>query len=664
MNFINQKMEELANFSVENVQTNINNLLELSTKITNEEIEKNNISWESILKIEEIDEKISQYTSLVSHFNAVCNTKELRKAYEYLSEKLTKHYTKQGQNKDLYNLYKNVSLRKDLSQEQKQTLKKSLLSFQRSGVDLPKEKREQIEKLKKELSLLSNKFENNILDAIMDYNFETSDKNILAGISENIIETAKQKAKQLKSKEEFSFGIDIPTYIAIMQQAESRELREIFYKAFTSKSSSFADNQKYNNDSNIEKILQKRLEIVNLLGFDNYAEYSLQVKMAESPNQVLDLLNDLLNKSISQAQDELNELKEFANIDELKPWDVTYFSEKLKKEKFNFTEEELRKYFPVEKVLNGLFEILNKIYGLETKELKNIPKYIDEQRIFEFSLNNKTVGAITCDFFARENKRGGAWMDSVTTRYKNLNNEIQLPIAFVNCNFMPQINGIDGFTHTEVVTLFHEFGHALHHILSNVDVSAVSGVNGVEWDAVELPSQFMENFCWNKETITLISGTKDGQELSNDNLSKLEAVRHYHSALMMLRQLEFGIFDMMIHLHKKISVESVQNQLDEIRLKTSLIKAPKYNKFQNGFSHIFAGGYAAGYYSYKWAEILSSDAFSIFEKTGVLSKETGIKFLKEIISKGSSRDAMDNFKSFTGREPSTDALLRHSGIKC
>lgn len=523
-----------------------------------------------------------------------------------------------------------------------------------------------MQEISQELAQLTTKFENNVLDATMDWLYTTNDEKELKGLSQNTIESATNKAKQKNISEKYALGIDIPTYLAVLQQADNRKLREKFYQAYCTRASKEADNKNFDNDDNIEKILKLRAEKSQILGFDNYAENSLFTKMAESPTQVLELLNNLLQKSLPQAKKELNELRRFAEdaglVDALQPWDTAYYSEKLKKAKFDFTEEELREYFPLERVLEGLFKILNKIYNLEITENRNYTKYVAEQQTFDFFKDGEYIGSIICDFFARDNKRGGAWMDGSRTAFIKLDGLAQKPVAYVNCNFMPPSKDGANLTHSDVVTLFHEFGHALHHILSRVTIASISGTNGVEWDAVELPSQFMENFCWCEEGLALISGSRDGKALSNKQIDKLVGTRHFQSALMMVRQLEFAIFDMNIHYKKLTTATEVQNELDSIRERVNLLKTPSYNRFQNGFSHIFAGGYAAGYYSYKWAEILSSDVFSRFENEGILSNKVGNDLLENIISKGSSRDAMDNFVAFMGRKPNEEALLRHSGI--
>lgn len=667
MNSITQNTDlpNLSQFKVDEVKPAIDSLLEIADKNLKQALETTNPNWNTLLDLEENDEKITQAFSSISHMNAVCNTKELRESYEYAIAKLTEFYTKVGQNKELYNLYKQVQSQQ-LDKEQAQAVRKAIVSFEQSGVNLDESKRKRLQEISQELAQLSSKFENNVLDATMDWIYSTSDEKELKGLSSNTIEAAKAKAKQKELSDAYALGIDIPTYLAVLQQADDRSLREKFYKAYCTRASKEAENKNFDNDEVIEQILKLRIEKSEILGFKNYAENSLFTKMAETPEQVLELLNNLLEKSTPQAKKDLNELRRFAEdaglVDGLQPWDTAYYSEKLKKAKFDFTEEELREYFPLEKVQQGLFTILNKIYGLEICENREYEKYINEQQTFDFYKNNEYVGSIICDLFARDNKRGGAWMDGSRTAFINSANQEQKPVAYVNCNFLAPSKDGANLTHNDVVTLFHEFGHALHHILSQVSIPSISGTNGVEWDAIELPSQFMENFCWSEEGLVLMSGSRDGKALTKKQIGKLVGTREFHAALMMVRQLEFAMFDMNIHYKKLTTVTDIQSELNSVREKIILIKTPSYNKFQNGFSHIFAGGYAAGYYSYKWAEILSSDVFSRFEQEGILSDKVGQDLLQNIISKGSSRDAMDNFVAFMGRKPDEEALLRHSGI--
>lgn len=667
MNSITQNtvLPNLSQFKIEEIKPAIDSLIEIAKNNLKQTLKNSNPDWETLLKLEQDDENITRSLSSISHMNAVCNSTQLRQGYEYAIAKLTEFYTEVGQNKELYNFYKQVQ-REKLSKEQTQAVRKAITSFEQSGVNLDKEKRERLQSISQELAKLNSKFENNVLDATMDWVYTTNDYRKLDGLSENTIDAAKEKAKQKNLTKKYALGIDIPTYLTVMQQANNRNLREKFYKAYCTKASKKSNNKTFNNDEIIEKILKLRIEKSKLLGFDNFAESSLFTKMAETPQQVLELLNNLLEKSKPQAKKDLDELREFAKENgltkSLEPWDTTYYSEKLKKAKFDFTEEELREYFPLEKAQQGLFEILRKIYNIETKENTSYAKYIDLQQTFNFYKNDEYIGSIICDLFARDNKRGGAWMDGSRTAFISSNGEAQKPVAYVNCNFLPPSKEGANLTHNDVVTLFHEFGHALHHILSTVKIPSISGTNGVEWDAIELPSQFMENFCWSKEGLELISGSRNGKALTKTQIDKLVGTRHFHSALMMVRQLEFGVFDMNIHSKKLDNVYDVQQELDNVRAKINLMKVPSYNKFQNGFSHIFAGGYAAGYYSYKWAEILSSDVFSRFEQEGILNSKVGQDLLDNIISKGSSRDAMDNFVAFMDRKPDEKALLRHSGI--
>ncbi|MFV9967532.1 MAG: M3 family metallopeptidase [Francisella endosymbiont of Hyalomma asiaticum] len=658
-------LPKLAEFKVDEVKPAIDYLFSQAKTNFEKALQTQNPSWQTLLKLEEDDEKISQAFSTISHMNAVCNSKELRESYEYAIAKLTDYYTKLGQNKNLYNFYKQIQ-KDNLSSEQAQAVRKAIIGFEQSGVNLDQNKRKRLQQISQELAQLSTKFENNVLDATMDWLYTTNDEKELKGLSENTIESAKAKAKQKNISEKYALGIDIPTYLAVMQQADNRKLRKKFYKAYCTKASKEANNKSFSNDEIIEKILKLRIEKSEILGFDNYAENSLFTKMAETPEQILELLNKLLEKSLPQAKKNINELRIFAEdaglVDALQPWDTAYYSEKLKKAKFDFTEEELREYFPLEKVLEGLFKILKHIYSLEIKENTQYTKYIAEQQTFDFYKNYVYIGSIICDFFARDNKRGGAWMDGSRTAFINSSGSKQNPVAYVNCNFLPKSKDGANLTHNDVITLFHEFGHALHHILSQVTIPSISGTNGVEWDAIELPSQFMENFCWCEEGLALISGSRNGKTLNNKQIYKLVGTRHFHSALTMVRQLEFCIFDMNIHHKKLTTAAEVQKELDNIRAKINLLRVPNYNRFQNGFTHIFAGGYAAGYYSYKWAKILSSDVFSRFEQEGILSNKVGNDLLENIISKGSSRDAMDNFIAFMGRKPNEEALLRHNGI--
>jgi oligopeptidase A len=455
--------------------------------------------------------------------------------------------------------------------------------------------------------------------------------------------------------------------------ADNRGIREDLYKAFSTRASeNDMTSSKWDNSLIMGEILNLRAKKSTMLGYKNYAELSIATKMANKTSEVLEFLYDLVYKSKAKAQTEYNELCDFAkscgHTGALEAWDTAYYTEKLKKSLFDFTQDELRNYFPESRVLHGIFKILHKIYGITVVEVERFDKYNEDIRLFSFKdESGEERGKIYLDLYSRDNKRGGAWMDECRVRYEKPNGEIQLPVAYLTCNFArPLENSTSTLTHTDVVTLFHEFGHALHHILTKVNDIPVSGINGVEWDAVELPSQFMENFCWSASGLKLISlNINDGSTLPKSLFEKLIKSRKFHSGLHMLRQLEFAIFDFKMHMDSTIqSAEDIQNLLDSVREEVAIKAPPYYNKFQNSFSHIFAGGYSAGYYSYKWAEVLSSDAFSKFEERGnVLCKKTGLEFLTCILEKGGSKGAKELFFSFRGREASNEALLNHVGIR-
>jgi len=670
---IDSKLPLLADFKagevLEAVDTGIKNCLEAKDQM----LKKNSVAWsETLADFEEKNDTLSEIFSTINHLNAVANSDDLREEYAYAISKLTEYGTKISQDVELYKFFKKVlKENKNLDKVQQYMVIESIKGFELSGVGLDDENKKIYSEYVQQQASVQNKFENNILDSTMAWSYTTDNKEELAGMSEDKIASFLQKSKQKESDKKYYLGLDAPTYIAVLQEADSRELREKFYKAFVTKASSYAEHKEYNNDDLITEILMLRNKKIKMLGFKNYAEYPLESKMAESPQQVFEMLEDLLEKSYSQAKAEREELKAFAKEqglqDKLRAWDSAYYSEKLKKHKFNFNEQELKDYFPVKKVLYGLFKILEKIYGVTAKEYTDFKKYDKNVKAFEFLDKNGIRGYIICDLFANEHKRSGAWMDGSRTHFIKKDGSIKLPVAYVNCNFMPPVKDkITTITHNDVVTLFHEFGHALHHILSKVLYPSVSGTNGVEWDAVELPSQFMENFCWSRDGLLLISEHYQTQEkLSNEIIDKLIISRQFQSALRMLRQIEFGLFDMQLHFENITNYQDVQKTLDRVREKTAFSKSPDYNKFQNSFAHIFAGGYSAGYYSYKWAEILSSDAFGMFEECGnVFSSTAGANFLANILEKGGSEPAKDLYKKFRGREPSIEALLRHSGIKC
>jgi oligopeptidase A len=542
--------------------------------------------------------------------------------------------------------------------------------FRLSGVELSQTDRDKFKQISQQLTELTAKFEENLMDATHAWKKHITDETLLAGLPESTIAMAEQFAKR-DGLDGWLFTLDFPSYMPVMSYADNRELREEMYTAFATKASDQGPNAgKWNNTEVMEGILKLRHELAQLIGFNNHAERSLATKMAQSPQQVLDFLNDLAQRSKPIAEKEFAELKAYAKEQghegDLQSWDVTYFAEKLRQQRYSISQEELKPYFPENKVVLGLFAVVNRLYGLEIKERHDIDVWHKDVRFFDiFDSEGELRGQFYLDLYARNHKRGGAWMDECLVR-RQTENGIQTPVAFLTCNFSEPVGDKPAlFTHDEVTTLFHEFGHGLHHMLTKIDYAAVSGINGVAWDAVELPSQFMENWCWEREALDLISGHYEtGEVLPQDLFDKMIAARNFQSAMMMVRQLEFSLFDFRLHL--EFDPEDPSNQVDkilnEVRDQVAVVKAPSFNRFAHSFSHIFAGGYAAGYYSYKWAEVLSADAFSKFEENGIFDRDTGIEFLQAILEKGGSKEPMELFVDFRGREPEIDALLRHSGI--
>ncbi len=634
------------------------------------------LTWAGLIElIEEFDDTLGKAWAPVSLLNAVMNSDEIRQAYEEAEQLLTAHITRRGQNKRLYNAY--IALKESveyssLSQAQQQSIANGIRDFKLAGVALEGENKERYAAIRSELSQLTTKFANNVLDATQGWTCLVVDESTLKGLSAMDIAAAKQRAEQ-KGKEGYLLTLDMPVYFSVITQAEDESLRKEIYTAFSTRASNQgpfaeADLSQWNNDQIIEDILSLRKELAELLGFSHFSEKSIAPKMAETPQQVLDFLDDLAQKGKPFAETQYQELKQFAKDEfgkeELNAWDGPYYAERLKEARYNVSQEELRPYFPVDQVLSGLFTVANRLYGLRIVENKEQETWHEDVRFFDIYTGETKTASFYLDVFARENKRGGAWMADCRTK-RNSQSGPQIPVVFLVCNFN---NGVDGgpalLKHDDVVTLFHEFGHGLHHMLTEVNVAAVSGINGVAWDAVELPSQFMENWCWEKEVLEFLSGHFDtGEPLPEEKLNNLLAAKNYNSAMQLVRQLEFSLFDFRLHMEFGTDTfPGVQALLDEVRKKVAVVIPPASNRFQNGFSHIFAGGYAAGYYSYKWAEVLSSDAFSLFEEKGIFDAHTGAKFLSEILQKGGSEDAMTLFENFRGRKPSVEPLLRHCGI--
>ncbi|MFC5079188.1 Oligopeptidase A [Vibrio thalassae] len=633
-----------------------------------------NPTWDNVVApIEQIDDKLSRLWSPVSHMNSVMNSDELREAYESCLPILSEYGTWVGQHKGLYEAYKAIKASdafNALSQAQQKTIKDSLRDFELSGIGLPADEQHRYGEISKRMSELGSQFSNNVLDATMGWTKHITDEKELAGMPESALAAAKAAA-EAKELEGYLLTLDIPSYLPVLTYCDNQELRKELYEAYVTRASDRGPNAgKWDNTEIIAEQLKLRHEIARLLGFGTYSEKSLATKMAESPAQVLGFLNDLATKAKPQGEREVEELRQFAEkefgVTELNLWDIAYYSEKQKQHLFQFSNEELRPYFPESKVVSGLFEVLNRVFGMQIKEREGVDTWHESVRFFDIFDSTDTLrGSFYLDLYAREHKRGGAWMDECRVRRIDLDGELQTPVAYLTCNFNKPVGGKPAmFTHDEVVTLFHETGHGIHHMLTKIDTGAVSGINGVPWDAVELPSQFLENWCWEEDALAFISGHYEtGEPLPKQMLDKMLAAKNFQSAMFILRQLEFGLFDFTLHTEYDPDIGArVLETLAEVKSKVAVLPSLEWNRFSHSFGHIFAGGYSAGYYSYLWAEVLSSDAYSRFEEEGIFNKETGQSFLNNILEMGGSEEPMELFKRFRGREPEIDALLRHSGI--
>ena len=631
-------------------------------------------SWESIIiPLAETDDRLSRIWSPVSHLNSVQNSEALREAYEACLPALSEYGTWVGQHKGLYEAYKSIKESEafaTLSQAQQKTMVDELRDFELSGIGLPADQQKRYGDISKRTSELSSNFSNNVLDATMGWSKHITDETELSGLPESAMAAAKAAA-EAKELDGWLLTLEMPSYIPIMTYCDNKPLRREIYEAFVTRASDRGPNAgKWDNTDLISETLQLRHEVSRLLGFSSYSEKSLATKMAESPTQVLGFLNDLAAKAKPQGEREVEELKAFVkeefDIDELDLWDVTYYSEKLKQKLYQISDEELRPYFPESKAVSGLFEVLNRLFGMTVVEREGVDVWHESVRFFDILDSTNTLrGSFYLDLYAREHKRGGAWMDECRVRRITENGELQTPVAYLTCNFSKPVGGKPAlFTHDEVVTLFHEFGHGIHHMLTQIDVASVSGINGVPWDAVELPSQFLENWCYEEEALAFISGHYEtGEPLPKEMLDKMLAAKNFQSGMFILRQLEFGMFDFTLHTNYDPDLGAkVLETLADVKAKVAVLPSVEWNRFSHSFSHIFAGGYGAGYYSYLWAEVLSADAFSRFEEEGIFNTETGQSFLNNILEMGGSEEPMELFKRFRGREPQVDAMLRHAGI--
>jgi len=631
-------------------------------------------TWQNFVQpFEDAHEHLSRAWGQVGHLNMVMNSPELREVYNANLPKVTQYYAELSQNLALFQKYKAIRNSSDyeaLSTAQKKVIENELRDFRLGGAELPEDKKARFMAIQEALSELTSKFSDNLLDATNAYTCVIEDEKGLSGIPADERQVAAEAAQEA-GKQGWLFTLKAPSYGPVMQFADNRALRERMYRAYTTRASEqLAEGSKidWDNTPLMTQILKLRTEEAQMLGFANFAELSLASKMADTPQQVAEFLLELAHRAKHFAENDLDELRAFAasqlGLPDLQSWDVGYASEKLREQRYAFSEQEVKQYFPEDAVLSGLFGLVEKLFGLQIKA-SCAPVWHETVRFFDIrDSQDALIGQFYLDLYARASKRGGAWMDDAITRRRTAKG-IQTPVAYLNCNFAAPVGGRAAlFTHDEVITLFHEFGHGLHHLLTQVEELGVSGISGVEWDAVELPSQFMENFCWEWDVLqgmTRHSETKE--KLPRALYDKMIAAKNFQSGLQMLRQIEFSLFDLRLHSdYDANGKQTVQQLLDEVRKEVAVLIPPPFNRFQNSFSHIFAGGYAAGYYSYKWAEVLSADAYSLFEENGVLDAATGSHFREQILAVGGSRDAMESFRAFRGREPKIDALLRHNGL--
>jgi oligopeptidase A len=625
-----------------------------------------------IAPIEALEERLSRAWSPVSHLNAVMNSEALRAAYNTCLPKLSDYHTELGQNERLFRAFEAIAQGDEyarLDVAQKKIVDNALRDFRLSGVALPAAEKARFRAIMQELSELGAKYEENLLDATQAWHLDLSDDSRIAGLPDSARALLAQYAQQAGITG-FRITLEYPAYLPVMTYAQDRALRREVYEAYATRASDQGPQAgRYDNSAAMERLLALRHEAARLLGYASYAELSLATKMAKQPDEVLGFLNDLASRSVARAKEEFAELCAFAReldgIETLESWDTAYYSEKLQQHRYALSQEELRPYFPVPRVVSGLFAVVERLYGIRIHARDDVEGWHPDVRFYEITDSSGQLrGQFYLDLYARAHKRGGAWMDECQRRMQGAS-ITQTPVAYLTCNFTPPVGKEPALlTHDEVQTLFHEFGHGLHHMLTRVDWPSVAGINGVAWDAVELPSQFMENWCWSREALDLMATHyQTGAALPQDLFDKMLAAKNFQSAMQMVRQLEFSLLDFRMHLeYDPARGGRIYPLLDEVRTQVSVLKPPDFNRFAHGFSHIFAGGYAAGYYSYKWAEVLSADAFSAFEESGVFDRATGARFLETVLEQGGTREPMELFIAFRGRRPSIDALLRHSGL--
>ncbi len=658
----------------EHIEAAVDAVLAENRALVEDLLKQKSYRWENLVQpLEEADDRLGRLWSPVSHMNSVVNSEALREAYNACLPKLSAYGTEMGQNERLYQAYKSIeasTVFAEMDTSQQKIIRNALRDFHLSGVDLPAEKKMRYKDIQQQLSQLTTRYEENLLDATNAWSKVIDDEVALRGLPESSLSMLKQNAEQ-NDVSGWRLTLDFPCYHAVMTYAEDRGLREAMYTAYVTRASDQGPHdKKWDNSEVMEQILALRHEVAQLLGFKHYAERSLATKMADSTEHVLEFLYDLAKRSRPMAEQEYKALCEFAQsidgIEDLATWDMAYYSERQRQELFDLKQQELKPYFPESRVIQGMFEVVKRLYAIEITEVDGVETWHPDVRFYEIrDSKGERRGQFYLDLYARQHKRGGAWMDDCMGRFRLSDGRLQTPVAYLTCNLTPPVGEDPAlFTHDEVITLFHEFGHGLHHMLTQVNHISVSGINGVAWDAVELPSQFMENWCWEREAIDLIAAHyQTGEPMPEDLYQRMYAARNFQAGMIMLRQLEFSLFDFRLHAEYDAAQGGrIQALLDEVREEVAVVKPPKFNRFQHSFSHIFAGGYAAGYYSYKWAEVLSADAFARFEETGIFNAKTGAEFLQHILEKGGSQDPMELFVAFRGREPQIDALLRHCGI--
>ena len=667
------KRPAFSEIDIGSVEAELDKKLSACRAVVKKVAKVKNPEWDTLVQpLAEAHNELNLFWSPVRHLNSVMNNDQLRDVYKQCLPKLSSYYTDLGQHKPLYEAtlaLASSDAYANLTPAQQREIQNELRDFELGGVSLTDEAKKRFAEIAQDLSRLTTEFSDNVLDATNAWEKQLDDVAALKGLPESAIAAARQRAEQ-KDLDGYLVNLEFPSYLAVMTYADDATLRKELYTAFTTRASNQGPHAgQYDNSATMKEILQLRAEKANLLGYDAYADLSMVRKMVESPQVVVEFLDDLAKRAVPQAREEFETLEAFAkselDMDALEAWDVPYVSDKLKQREHELSAEDLKPYFPASIAVPGMFKVVGKLFGLSIDVVENVDVYHDDVALFQIKdANGELRGEFFMDNYARANKRGGAWMDVCSSRQK-ISGQTQTPIAYLTCNLTPPVGDDPALLrHDEVTTLFHEFGHGLHHMLTRVDNAGVSGINGVEWDAVELPSQFLENWCWERESIDMISGHyKTGEKLPDELLERMRNARNFQSAMQLVRQLEFAMFDMQLHIQSTPTESAdIQATLNKVREKVAVVPTPSFNRFQHGFSHIFSGGYSAGYFSYKWAEVLSADAFARFEEEGIFNEKTGRDFLKSVLEVGGSRDAMTSFVEFRGREPTVDALLRHSGL--